>query len=247
MDAGTNSYFGDKKIKSKFVKHMKAHREADQIIQRVGWDATRGKKGKGCFIGCLFHNYDHSLFRKELGAPEWLGHLADTIFEGLSQEDAVTFAVDVLEAIPVGANVEQVKWKFCASILKENTERALRLDISDDLKKQVVDAISKCLDVHERAIESGEWNKSQAEFARLAAKSAWSAARCGAAWSLLSAWSALESAGSAARSAEWSNSESAESASESARFAAMSAELAVMSAAYARYRDELLRLLREAK
>ncbi len=186
------SYKNDKGLKEIFVDEIIRHREADMIIQ-----GTYGKENgtwKGCAVGCSIHSLnlklgkdydtsDHSVYEKELGIPEWLARLEDTIFEGLTVEESKSWPEKFAKAIPVGVNLEPVKWKFCSFILKENIERVLTLDIKDELKKQVVDAIRGVLSVNERAIETGTWDESAAWSA---AWSAESAAR--------SAWSAAESA-----------------------------------------------------
>jgi cellobiose phosphorylase len=135
------------------------------------------------------------------------------------------FPTQFLEAIPVGVNLEPVRWKFALMLLGENAERVKSLEIYEAVKTQVLEAIEQVAALHLAAIETGEWNDSAAESAESAA---WSAA-----WS---AWSAAWSAQSAA----WS----AQSAAESAESAAWSA---ADSAAYGRYADALLEMLRAAK
>ncbi len=165
-------------------------------------------KWKGCAVGCSIHslniqlkkNYEtnnHKVYETALGIPEWLARLEDTIFEGLTVEESKLWPERFAKAIPVGVNLEPVKWKFCSYLLKDNIDRVLTLNISDDLKKQVVDAIRQVLVVHQEAIKTGEFSESAARSA------AWSAARS-AAWS--AAWSAAESA---AESAAWSATRSA--------------------------------------
>ena len=245
------TYFNDPKLKEMIVEEMKNHQKQDQIIK-----GTYGKQNgvwKGCAVGCAIHSINlrlgkefptdnHRVYEEAIGVPEWLARLQDTIFEGLPDKENSQFAVDLLEAIPVGVNLDKVKWKFCAIILKENIDRVLALKIKDELKEQVVKSIQQCLNLHEEAIKTGIWDRSAAESAarsaESAAESAWSAARSAesAAWSAESAARSVESVESAAWSAARSAAESA------ARSAAESAE----SAAYQRYAKELLRLLREA-
>lgn len=215
------AYHGKPEVKETYLTRVRAHAAADEIIQGVTWE-----NGKGCAVGCTLHTYDHRRYERELGLPEWLARLEDTIFEGLPNEQAKLFPEQFLSAIPVGANLEPVKWKFCAFLMRENIERVTALAIGDVLKKQVIDAVRQCLAVHESAIASGKWDESVARSVARSARSAWSAAR--------SVASVAESvAEAAARSAAWS----AELA-----WLAWSAE-----SAFIRYKDELLRLLQEAK
>lgn len=202
------AYKNDQGLKDLLVKEIENHRKQDQIIQGTYGRGT-GKNFKGCAVGCAIHSLntklgkrystsDHSVYETELGIPEWLARLEDTIFEGLPVEESKKWPGQFTKAIPVGANLEPVKWKFSAYLMKENLDRVLSLDISDELKEQVVSAIRQVLAVHQNAIKSGEWDESAA---RSAESAAWSAARSAAE---SAAWSAAESAArSAARSAAY--------------------------------------------
>ncbi len=263
------SFHNDPAIKDKYVARLKAHAKADEFIKGKYWE-----NGKGCAVGCTIHSSSHNAYETELGIPEWLAQLEDRIFEGLDNGDAKKFAVDFLISIPVGANLEPIKWKFCAFILKENIERVLNLTLDNKLKREVIEAIQKCLAVHEDAIQSGQWDESAARSAANAAIAAASAARSAAsaasaaASAASAAWSAERSAASAAiaaasaarsaasaaasaASAAWSAAWSAASAARSAAIAAASAASAASaawsaeSAEYKHYADELLRLLAE--
>ncbi len=197
------TYKGDKKLKTLFVNEVKWHEKNDALIKGTYGTGSNGD-WKGCAVGCSIHSLnrklgkdyktnDHSVYEKELGIPEWLARLEDTIFEGLPEKEAKLWPAAFAEAVPVGVNLDPVKWKFCAFILKENIERVLKLDIKDELKEQVVKAIQGVLAVHENAIKTGKWDESAARSAESAARSARSAA-----------WSAAWSAESAAESAAWS-------------------------------------------
>ncbi len=249
----TLSFKNDVKIKNELVNRMQKHIELDELVQ-----GATGENGKGCTVWCALNNgelkkgYNHSAFPDVLGLPEWLGRLVDAIYEGLSVEDANKFSLDWVLATPEGKNLEPVKWKFCAFILKENIERVLLLDIAEDLKKQVVDSIKGVYALHQHAINTGEWNES-ARAAESAARSAARSAAESAARAAESAESAARSAAraaeSAARAAESAAESAARSAARSARSAARaaeSAESAARAAAYKRYADYLLKLLKAA-
>src|SRR3990167_11459956 len=145
-------------LKKMFVAEVINHRKQDQLIK--GTYGKENGKFKGCAVGCGVHTLnmklgktysydDHSAYEKELGIPEWLARLEDTIFEGLPVKESKKWVLDFAQAVPIGKNLEPIKWKFCAFILKENIDRVLILKIDDDLKKQVVDAIRGVLNVHE--------------------------------------------------------------------------------------------------
>ena len=237
------SYHNDENLKALVVAEMKNHQKKDQFIKGT-YEKLNGKF-KGCAIGCTidsvnkifgrsYKTSEHKVFEEALGIPEWLARLQDSFFENLPVGDNSQFAVDFLSAVPTGVNLEPVKWKFCSFILKEGIDRILlQHNLSEELMDQVVSAMRGVLNLHESAINTGEWDLEAAELAELAAESA---AELAAAWSAESARSAAWSAArSAARSAAWS----AESAAESA----WSAE----SAEYRRYANELIRLLKDSK
>jgi hypothetical protein len=270
------SYLNDTKLKKEFVAEIKWHQDQDKIIKDTYQQGSNGDF-KACAVGCSIHSlnrmkhksYDtsnHKVYETELGIPEWLARLEDTIFEGLPNELAMKWPLRFAKAIPVGVDLEPVKWKISVFILSENIERVLALDISDDLKKQVVDAIRDVLVVHEQAIKTGVWDGSAAESA---ARSAESAARSARSKHWAAAWSAARSAESAARSARskhwaaawsaarsarskhwaaaWSAARSAESAAWSAESAARSAAWSAESAACTRYADKLIEILKASK
>jgi hypothetical protein len=235
------AYLNKQSVKTKYVKRVKAHAEADQIIKGQYWEDD-----KGCAVGCTIEGDDHKRYETELGIPEWLARLEDTLFEGMPNKRAMKFPLEFLQSINVGADLEPVKWKFCAYLMSENIEQVLSLDIPDNLKKQVVDAIRGVLNLHETAIKTGEWDesaaasavwsaRSAAESAESAAESAWSAASAAAS----AVWSARSAAESAAKSAVWS---AVWSAARSAVWSA--ARSAPWSATYERQADKLLEMLK---
>lgn len=172
------AYHGDPAVKAKYVQRFAAHREADQVIQGTGF-----KNGRGCFVGCTLDAYQHDRFPVELGWPAWLALLADTIFEGLSKAEAPQFGTDLLEAVPVGVDLEPVKARFLLTIQLRNLAR---------LEGNTNAAAAECRTAVQSVID---WLSAGAtdEAARSAAESA--------------AWSAAQSA---ARSAAQSAAESAE-------------------------------------
>jgi hypothetical protein len=228
------SYHNDPSLKSLVVQEMKKHQAQDQFI-KGSYGEVNGKF-KGCAVGCtidsinviLGKSYDtssHSALEEAIGIPEWLSLLHDSFFENLPVGENSQFAVDFLEAIPVGVNLEPVQWKFCAFLMREGIERVLGLkDISEELREQVLSAMRGVLALHESAIETGVWDL----------KAAWAAQSA--------AWAAAQSAADAARAAAWAAARAAAWAA--ARAAARAAE--EDAAAYKRYAAELISLLKAA-
>src|SRR6188768_1895204 len=117
------SYHNDKNLKNLVVGEMKKHQEQDQFIKGA-YEKLSGKF-KGCAVGCTIDSINkilnksyttnqHKVFEESIGVPEWLARLQDSFFEDLPYGENSQFAVDFLAAIPVGINLEPVKWKFCS-------------------------------------------------------------------------------------------------------------------------------------
>ena len=201
--APLRAYHGDPAVKAKYVARFAEHRAADAVIQGHGYE-----DGHGCFVGCTLQDYDHSRFPIELGWPEWLARLADTIFEGLPKAEAPQFGTDLLNAVPVGADLDAIKGPFLLSIQRRNLDRLK--DNTEPYAQKCRDAIQGVITWLEAGMpeeqRSAAWSAASAAWSAAAesarsAESAWSAASA-AAWSAAeSAWSA---AAAAARSAEWS-------------------------------------------
>ena len=110
------TFHGEQSVKDKYIERVKAHAKADHIAQGVYYE-TGGEKPKMCSVGCTIHGNDHKKYETELGIPEEIAYLEDTIFERLSNEEAKDFPLRFLEAIPVGVDLshvipELVIWQF---------------------------------------------------------------------------------------------------------------------------------------
>lgn len=110
------AYHGDPLVKALYQSRFEQHRRMDAVIQRTGYN----EEGRGCLVGCTLEAYDHGRFPIELGWPEWLAELADDLFEGVSKESAPQFGSDLLEAAPVGADLEPVRVQFLIHIQRLN-------------------------------------------------------------------------------------------------------------------------------
>ena len=182
------SYHNDIKVKEKYQQRFEEHRALDAVIQGQGY----GGDGRGCFVGCTLKKYDHSLFPVELGWPEWLAHLADKIFEGLPKEEAPQFGTDLLEAVPVGKDLESVRHLLAIRRIDRLIELQKNCDIAG-----VLSSLKLVRECHE-----AELKKDSCEIIN------WSAARSAAESAAWSAWSAARSAARSARSAAESAAES---------------------------------------
>lgn len=142
-NAESGSFFNDQKIKDKYVKRMAAHRQADELIRGVGF-----QEGKGCFIGCILNNYDHSQFENELNIPEWVGRVFDVLYEGMSIDRYIEFTT-VLEDIPLGSDLNKIKRPFMIFILESLFDQ-----FDNEKFPEVTQAIKKVIDLHQSNSDS---------------------------------------------------------------------------------------------
>jgi hypothetical protein len=123
------AYHGDKKIKAKYLKRVRAHAKADRLIQGTGWE-----NGKGCAVGCTLEAYDHARYPIELGVPEVLARLEDALFECLSHDVAMTWPTRFLKAIPVGAELSKVWGQWAVWMLTDPTHGVLQYATGNSAK-----------------------------------------------------------------------------------------------------------------
>ena len=135
------AFHNDPKIKQKYLRRVRAHAKADEIIKGKYWE-----KGKGCAVGCTIHSGEHKRYETELGIPQWLARLEDQIFEGLPQKEAMKWPVQFLKAIKTGSFLEKIKIPmliFIAESAREKTKNKKSLAAIDgvllQLKKDVLD------------------------------------------------------------------------------------------------------------
>jgi hypothetical protein len=189
MTAETNqpmlSYHNDPATKALYVSRFAAHRAADEVIQGEGYN-----KGRGCFVGCTLNDYDHSRFPVELGWPEWLAYLADAIFEGIPKAEAPQFGTDLLEAVPVGVDIEPSRFRFLLAVQRRNLARVMG---DEPYAVQVRTAIERVCKYSENPDEGSVAALSARSVAALSARSA-----AVSAWSVRSAEASAASAESAA-------------------------------------------------
>jgi hypothetical protein len=226
------SYHNDQALKQKYVNRMQAHIDADELIRGIGYE-----NGRGCAIGGTLNKYEHEGFPKELGLPVWLAHLADFIFENLPDDKYSTFPLKLLQAIPIGVDVEPVRHRLAI----------LRLTPLAEANPSVREVIISIITLHQRALANNpptddEWSAARSA-AYSAARSAADSAARSAAYS--AAWSADSAAYRPAYSAAWSAAYSA--AWSAAWSAARSADSAARSSAITKEAQNLILLLKELK
>lgn len=180
---------------AEYMERINHHIEADNLIRGTGW-----KHGKGCAVGCTFEYYDHARAARETNVPEWLWHLEDTLFEGMSLEKSRTWPREFFQrtnfTTPADVWEKQVKAPFLVMML--NTT----LTTFDHAKyPDVKAAIDGSIALWKRDdIGSDDW-ESAAESAAWVAESAARAAAWAAAWAARAA--ARASTKASAMAVEW--------------------------------------------
>jgi len=113
------AYHNDPAVKEKYLTLVREHMRADEIVRGVGYQpGTEESPAKMCAVGCTLDAYDHSRYPIELGLPEWLARVEDKLFEGMSEEKAIAFPLDFLEAIKIGADIKKAKAPFLIMVLR---------------------------------------------------------------------------------------------------------------------------------
>ncbi len=163
------SYHNDANLKKLVIDEMKKHQEQDRMIKGTYGVYERGDF-KACAVGCaiksvnkiLGKDYDtksHEALSESLGIPVWLTKVQDSFFECLPNEYCSQFAIDFLEAIPIGIDLESVRWTLCTSLLKEGIETIEEKDnLLQDVKKEAIESLRNCLFIYEAAIKANGWN-----------------------------------------------------------------------------------------
>ena len=107
------AFHNNPKIKQKYLDRVNAHRLADEIIKGISWH-----DGKGSAVGCTIHSSNHKNYEIELGIPEWLAGVEETLFEGLPNELSKAWPLRFLSSIKPGVDLDKIKAPFLIFILE---------------------------------------------------------------------------------------------------------------------------------
>lgn len=248
------AFHGDSKIKAKYLKRVRNHLAADNLIRGKGWE-----DGKGCAIGCTLEAYDHKRYETELGIPEWLARVEDTLFEGMTLKKSKTWPEVFLKAVKPGVDLSKAKAPFMIIVLKSALTSFDHVKYPE-VKKVLDQTIMLWKEGGTEQEWSAAWSAASSVASSAARSAAWSAERRAArsaaesaAWS--AGWNAARSAAenaaesvawSAERRAAWSVAESvAWSVARSVAWSA--AESAPWNATYDYFANELIKILKDLK
>jgi hypothetical protein len=122
-DTRLGAWFGEADLKRAIVARVANHREQDLIIQGSYQEPGYGNEFKGCLVGCSLPLVSETWLRERDGMdplPQWhlvmerflnipveIGLLLDDVFEESFEENAPHYAVELLNAIPVGADLSK--------------------------------------------------------------------------------------------------------------------------------------------
>jgi len=104
------SYHNDPALKLKHDTWIKADIAADRLTAGSFGDEA-GDGWRGCQWGCYMRSeYPHMVVEEEIGLPVELSVLADSIFEGLSNDISATAAREFVEAFFFGPNPDDATY-----------------------------------------------------------------------------------------------------------------------------------------
>lgn len=152
------AWYNDPALKAEVSARMLQHRVEDSIIQGAyqTFAPEYASQYKGCLIGCtlpmaevragkrcgcgcgewiepsIVHIDWHKQVEKLYGIPQTLNHVFDALFESLPPSRAAWFAVNTIEAIPVGADLSGVAELFHQDLVAQAKRSRKRLYLYAD-------------------------------------------------------------------------------------------------------------------
>lgn len=127
------SWHNDLAVKADAIVRMRRHAAADRVIRGSYLLADSQGEWSGCLHGCLlvdklaeergvsidavasnvqdFEEEIHSMNKRFWGLPEKFGNLIDGLYEGVRAPSSEV-ALEILDAIPVGVDLDKFFWNF---------------------------------------------------------------------------------------------------------------------------------------
>jgi hypothetical protein len=162
----------NKELKKHWINLMQSHQDAGRLLQteqesddyHTYYD--KEKLLSGSFFTCAMQTADDAAGKavKKMKLPHWIVYLAEEIFDGLHQNVAMFFPVQLLKAIPVNTDIKEAMHKVAVKRLESLIEKSY----GDELNN----AIQQVVDYHKNPDRTEE----DAEVARLTACTAGSKA-----------------------------------------------------------------------
>ena len=128
-----NAFNNNSSQKAERLAEAKHHTEMDMLIKGTYGEGEFGESNfKGCSIGCLY-NGAHEKGANKDSIPVDILYLADNLFESLPAPDYINWHTDWIKAIPVGADLSLVKWKFLHWLIHDKKDGVFVI-AGDELK-----------------------------------------------------------------------------------------------------------------
>jgi hypothetical protein len=154
------AFHNDPAVKSQLVDRLKAYAEAGAIINAENlW-----KDGKGSPMGCVVNDTGLALWPERTGMPKAFGAAIDAVAKNLgSPENAGRFAVEWLDAVPVGEDMGGVAHALIGWLLTDGEQGVLRLATTEAVREMV----RRVAELHRRgaagqAPTAAEWGAARA-------------------------------------------------------------------------------------
>jgi hypothetical protein len=128
------AFHNDPAVKSQLVDRLKAYAEAGAIINAENvW-----KDGKGSPSGCVVHDAGLAVWPERTGMPKAFGAAIDAVAKYLgSPENAGRFAIEWLDAVPVGEDMAGVAHGLIGWLLTDGAYGILRLATTEAAQEVV--------------------------------------------------------------------------------------------------------------
>jgi hypothetical protein len=173
-------------LKQEVMQRLRDHRAADEIVRGIYQAyAPNSENGyRGCAIGCTLPRQDINSYTDEgdeiespnagwhgevehlYGIPRPIGRLIDGLFESLPtvNDQHAEFAVAVIDAIPVGADLSLVVARFLLDVLAD-PDHGVRRHTTQGSKRQA--AVDRVIELYRRKlageeIDGQEWRSADA-------------------------------------------------------------------------------------
>jgi hypothetical protein len=161
------AFYGNPQLKQDLMDQLQHHYDHDQIEKGLYWS-----KGKGCYIGCCIHigfasgYIVHEKMSEFFGLPLKLCYTFDSLFEGMSDDKAMCFPLDSINAIPVGADLKLIEHYMAIWRLSNSTYGVINIEnVLGAEFLEPVESILAIADLHRRSltetVDVYEWEYKQ--------------------------------------------------------------------------------------
>lgn len=149
------AFFNDPKLKQDVMHQLRQDRKLDRLMQGHYF-----VDGHGCHLGCLTRcNKDsHKAVEQMFNIPERIAYLLEVVFENLTVNQSKWWAIESVDAIPVGADLSKVHHELSYWLLGPDSPSA-----EGNKNMIVASVISQIRSLHRQAADGAEITKEQWE------------------------------------------------------------------------------------